>query len=166
MSKRQCVAAILAAYILDSSSDEENINERVASKRKRIWRKEWVGRREKEGFCSKLMVELKNDEPTMILNFLRMTPEDFENLLSLVKPFIQKADTVMRASIPASTRLTLTLRYLATGDSFMSLQYLFRVPQPTISMIIPEVVDAIYKVLVDDYIKVSATLVYFLVLFK
>lgn len=161
MSKRQCVAAILAAYIMDDSSDEEDNNETVTSKRKRVWRKEWVGRREKEGFCSKLQVELNNEEPTLFTNFLRMTSADFENLLNLVKPHIEKADTVMRASIPASTRLTLTLRYLATGDSFMSLQYLFRIPQPTISTIIPEVVDAIYKVLVDDYIQVKCHIVLF-----
>lgn len=60
----------------------------------------------------------------------------------------------MRACIPAETRLALTLRYLATGENFNSLRYLFRISQPSISLIIPEVLDAIYKVLVDDFIKV------------
>lgn len=51
----------------------------------------------------------------------------------------------MRPSIPAGERLALTLRYLATGENFRSMQYLFRIPPSTISTIIPEVLDAIYK---------------------
>ena len=61
----------------------------------------------------------------------------------------------MRSCIPAETRLALTLRYLATGENFNSLRYLFRISQPSISLIIPEVLDSIYKVLVADFIKVS-----------
>jgi hypothetical protein len=48
----------------------------------------------------------------------------------------------------------ITVRYLATGDSFTSLQYLFIIPQSTISKIIPEVLDSIYKTLVNQYLKV------------
>lgn len=111
-------------------------------------------RREQEGFCVKFYRELKDEEPKLYQNFMRMTSEQFNHLLSLVSPLIAKKDTVMRKSISPSDRLILTLRYLATGDSFRSLQYLFRIPANTISIIIPKVLDAIYKVLVDDYLKV------------
>lgn len=84
-----------------------------------------------------------------------MTHDQFDYLLMLVKPLIEKQDTHLRKSISASDRLALTLRYLATGDSFNSLRYLFRIPQPTISTIIPEVLDAIYNVLVEEYLKVT-----------
>ncbi|XP_065356035.1 uncharacterized protein LOC135950415 [Calliphora vicina] len=59
----------------------------------------------------------------------------------------------MRRSISAAERLVLTLRFLATGENYRSLQYLFRIPPSTISIIIPEVLDAIYKVLVNMYLK-------------
>lgn len=63
----------------------------------------------------------------------------------------------MRKSISASDRLALTLRYMATGESFRSLQYVFRIPHNTISTIVPEVFDAIFTVLKDEYMKVPST---------
>nr|CAI5842890.1 unnamed protein product [Callosobruchus analis] len=50
-------------------------------------------------------------------------------------------------------RLAITLRFLATGDSYKSLMYLFQVSYSTISLIVPEVCEAISSVL-KDYIKV------------
>jgi len=66
---------------------------------------------------------------------------------------IQKEDTVMRQAIPAKIKLEITLRYLATGDSLASLQYLYRVPKCTISTFLGEVLDAIYNGL-KEHIKV------------
>lgn len=83
-----------------------------------------------------------------------MNIADFNNLLDLVTPSIKKQDTKFRESISPDERLTVTLRFLATGDSYMSLQYLLRIPQPTISAIVPEVCEAIFKVLKNDYLKV------------
>lgn len=72
----------------------------------------------------------------------------------MVQPLIEKRDTKFRNAISAGERLTLTLHYLATGNTFSSLQYVFRIPQPTISTIIPDVLDAIWTVLKNDYIRV------------
>lgn len=141
----------MAAYVFESSDDE---HEEFLRKRRKVWRKNWVERREREGFCVKLYRELREEEPQLLHNFLRMSADQFDHLLALVSPHITKEDTVMRASIPASDRLILTLRFLATGDNFRSLQFLFRIPHNTISTVIPEVLDAIYKVLVGEYLKV------------
>ena len=43
-----------------------------------------------------------------------------------------RVDTNYRDSIPASVRLALTLRFLATGDSHASLMCLFRISKPSI----------------------------------
>lgn len=153
-SKRNALVIILAACAFDSSDEEQQ--ERVPRKKQRkAWRKEWVGRRDDEGFCAKLYRELRSEEPALYHNFLRLTFEQFDQLLSLVAPLISKEDTVMRKSISPADRLVLTLRFLATGDSFSTLQYTFRIPQTTISRIIPEVLDAIYTVLVGEYLKVQ-----------
>lgn len=77
-------------------------------------------------------------------------------------PLITKKVTNFRDPISASERLTVTLRYLATGESFRSLQYVFRIPHNTISGIIPEVCDALYKVLQPNYLKVEENIALFI----
>ena len=51
--------------------------------------------------------------------------------------------------MPAALKLAVTLRYLATGNSYISLQYGFRVAFNTISKFIPEVCQAI----IDEYFR-------------
>ena len=83
-----------------------------------------------------------------------MKPTQFDCLLQLVQDIIQRKDTTLRRSIPAQTKLEITLRYLASGDSLRSLEYLFRVPQCTISQFLPEVLSAVALVL-QPFMKVS-----------
>lgn len=83
-------------------------------------------------------------------NFCRMSAEDFEYLLSNIAPKIAKQDTNMRQAIAANDRLAVTLRFLATGDSFTSLAYLFKISHQSISNIVPEVCQAINDVLKDQ----------------
>nr|CAH7714623.1 unnamed protein product [Callosobruchus chinensis]CAH7726808.1 unnamed protein product [Callosobruchus chinensis] len=90
-------------------------------------------------------------------NFLRMKTVDFNYLLEKVSFRIRKKDTSMRRAITPKEQLIITLRYLATGDSYRSLMYLFRVPANTISLIIPEVCQAIYDVLKDEFLKMPTT---------
>lgn len=146
------LAAVLgASYLLMEEEDEEERKSRP----RRVWVHDWVKKRDTEGVYMKLLNELRNDYPKLYRNFVRMSADDFDFLLELVTPLIQKKDTQMRDSISPGARLAVTLRFLATGESFMSLQYIFRIPQPTISRIVPEVCDAIYTVLKDRFMKVS-----------
>jgi len=59
----------------------------------------------------------------------------------------------MREALPAKVKLEVALRYLATGDSLQSMEYLYRVSKSAISMFLPEVFDAIYEGL-KEYIQV------------
>ncbi|KAG8232986.1 hypothetical protein J437_LFUL012633 [Ladona fulva] len=101
----------------------------------RVWVKDWV------------------EDPLEYKRHLRMSVEQFNELLSLIEPEISKKDTVMRNAIPARQKLEVTLRYLASGDNFQSLALLFRIPATTISRFIPEVLKAIITAL-KKYIKV------------
>ena len=83
---------------------------------------------------------------------MRMSVEKFDELLRLVESYISKTDTVMKAAIP--TRLT--LRFLASGDSFSSLALLFRIPPCTISRFLPETLQSIINAL-DSFVKVCMT---------
>jgi len=79
-------------------------------------------------------------------------------LLSKVSPIISKKDIHWRLAIPAKLRLVITLRYLATGDSLKSLQFLFNVSSEIISKIVPEVCTALVEVL-KDQVKVKKQIV-------
>jgi len=65
-----------------------------------------------------------------------------------------KENTNMRKSVPVNTRLAVTLRFLATGDSYTSLQYTFLISKQLISLIIPKVCQALIEVLKEN-IKVN-----------
>lgn len=138
--------------------NQENYENRRRRRMRSVWVRDWVRRRNELGCYSKLLRELENEVPQLYKNFLRMNIADFNNLLEIVSPLIKKENSNMREAIPPGERLALTLRFLATGNSFMSLQYLFRIPQTTISTIIPEVCDALYKVLLPDFMKVISSL--------
>lgn len=67
-----------------------------------------------------------------IKNFTRMNSETFEDLCIKLEPIIGKKDTSFRKAITTKERLAITLRFLASGVSFVSLQYLFRVSKQSI----------------------------------
>lgn len=100
------------------------------------------------------LAELVAEPSGQFNNFTRMSLVDFECLLQKIAPFITKKDTLKREAIPAEIRLAITLRYLASGDSFESLHFTFKVSSSIISKIVPEVCIAINQVLKDE-IRVS-----------
>lgn len=57
----------------------------------------------------------------------------------------------------AGERLSLTLRFLATGETLQSLGYQFRIAISTACEIVKEVCSAIYKALAPDYLKMPTT---------
>lgn len=119
-------------------------------KRTRMWIRPYLSRRDTLDSVDK---ELMLDK-YLFKNFTRMSKSDFEFLVNRIGPNIQRQDTNMRNAIPVTTRLAITLRYLATGDSFKSLMYLFRVSAYSISTIVPEVCEALIEGL-KEYIKAS-----------
>lgn len=82
---------------------------------------------------SSLLADLKFQHISgLYKNFTRMHPiSDFEFLLNSIGPSISRQDTRFRESIPAQERLALTLRFLSTGDSYVSLQYMFKISKHT-----------------------------------
>lgn len=90
---------------------------------------------------------LTGEDGSFFLNFTRMNKSTFDLLLGKVDHLISKQDTYCRPAISSKVRLLITLRFLASGDSYKSLMYLFKVSSSTISLIIPEVCSAIIHVL-------------------
>jgi hypothetical protein len=77
--------------------------------------------------------ELAEENPSEYVRHLRMSPEKFDELLVMIEPSIHKKDTAMRMATPTRFKSEITLRYLASGDSFRTLHHLYRVPANTIS---------------------------------
>jgi hypothetical protein len=89
------------------------------------------------------MAELAAEDRPGYKNFQRVDPEMFQEILARVGPRIERRNTTFRKALEPGLRLAITLRYLATGDSYMTLQYGFRVSNNAISMIVPDVCEAI-----------------------
>jgi hypothetical protein len=83
-----------------------------------------------------------------------MAASDFELLQQLIGQSIKKQGTNGREANPISTRLAVTLRFLATGGWYHTLMYTCRISVPAMSTIIPEVCHANIKSL-KVYVAVS-----------
>ena len=100
----------------------------------RFWVRPWIGRRRQFGLYDQLLVELRNEDQASFKNFMRMPPETFDELLTIVGPRITKQNTTYREAIDSGLKLALTLRHVASGTKYHSMSYEWRVPHNTISL--------------------------------
>ncbi|KAF9413381.1 hypothetical protein HW555_008363 [Spodoptera exigua] len=127
---------------------QSEIKKRRARRQRRWWMKKIHHNRTRQ-FIEEKFNELLYEPSGEFDNFCRMSYSDFEFLLQKISPMISKHDTDFREAIPAKFRLAITLRFLASGDSYKSLHYLFKVSVPMISIIIREVCRALNEILKD-----------------
>ena len=59
----------------------------------------------------------------------------------------------MRKPIPVEECLAATLRFLATGETYASLEYQFRISKSSLCNMVPRVCEAIYLVLREKFLK-------------
>jgi hypothetical protein len=131
-------AAILATVLLLDDLEEERI------KKKRKWCKNWFLKRNLYSHM-KLLRQLHENEPHDLKNYLRMDNDTYRSLLKLVRNKISKQTTNMTNSISAEERLTATLRYLATGNSYEDLRFNTGISPQSIDKVIPEFCPAIFS---------------------
>ena len=127
--------AIVATLVLALDSNK-------ARRKRRKWSKGWYLKCDTYGHL-KLLNELRATEPDDFRNFLRMDAPSFDELLGLVESSIRKQDTIMRPSIPASERLSITLRFLASGNSYEDLKFLSARSHQAIGKLVNETCEAI-----------------------
>ena len=109
------------------------------------------------GMYNHLVRELKDEDVVAFRNFMRVQPELFGELVRRISDRITKKETNFRKPIEPACKLAITLRFLATGESYTSLQYGFRVGQSTISKFIPEVCEAIIETYRDEVMACPTT---------
>ena len=128
-------------------------------KQRRYWVRPWLHaeRRLLYGHYDRLLAELRMEDQQSFFNFLRMPPDMFDELLNRVSPMITKQDTNYRKALEPGLKLAATIRHLASGDKYSTLQYDFRVARCTCSVFIPEVCQTIVDVLKDEVISCPVT---------
>ena len=99
------------------------------------------------------------DDPTAYRNFIRMPPEILQELEQRLDPETQRERTWMRDPLSPGLKLAVTLRHLASGDSYPTLQYAFRVARSNINKFVPEVCDAIIRAYRDEVMTCPKRLV-------
>lgn len=86
-------------------------NIKINRNSRRMWIRKCITARVTRGEGSALVQEIRLEDSLWYYNYTRMTPEYFDILLNLVKPFIQKQETNLRQPIPPNICLLITLRY-------------------------------------------------------
>lgn len=142
--------AALAAVIIRQNGENDKRKHKKKPAARRWWVRPFIARRPQFGHYEHLMKELATDDPEAFRNFQRISTVLFKELLRRIGPRIEKEDTFYRDSLPAGLKLGLTLRYLATGNSYKTLEYAFRVGNNTISKFVPEVCEAIIDELLEE----------------
>ena len=123
----------------------------------RLWVRDWIRRRPELGLYHRLLVELRNEDPRAFHNFMRMPQEMFDEIVQRLTPALTKKNTNYRAALDPGLKVALTLRHLASGARYRDMQYAWRVPHNTISVVVREVCRAIVEVYREELLKAPQT---------
>ena len=127
----------------DEDEEKENVQERSQ------WVRPWIAKGKSDGAFYTIFQE----DAEGFRGYIRLNTTSFENLFELLAPCLLKKDTVMRECIKPEEMCCVALRYFASGESFHSLEYQFRIIRKLISYIVEQVAAAIIKILGETYLK-------------
>ena len=119
--------------------------------------RKWMREQSEKGAYVTIFKDLKLTDKEGFRRFMRMDIDHFKKLLATVGPDLIKTDTKLRKPIRPEERLALTLRFLATGETFRSLEFQFRISRKAISYIVLEVVETIYRKMGPEYLRLPST---------
>ncbi|XP_071503284.1 putative nuclease HARBI1 [Diadema antillarum] len=88
---------------------------------------------------------------------LRMPPAMFDEVVQRLTPRLTEQDTNYRASLEPGLKVAITLRHLASGNTYRNMQYAWRVPHNTISVVVRRVVKAIIEEYTDELLFCPTT---------
>lgn len=112
--KRKAIA-LIGMYLL--------FKRRQATTRRKIWRKPWFALHDEQGVYHNLIKELEVDDGSF-RNYVRLTKDQFDEVVERVTPFIERTCTNFRTAISPGERVAVTLRFLATG-AYINTSYIY-----------------------------------------
>lgn len=125
------------------------IKRRQQKYKKDFWVRNIFQERTSEGEYNLLVQDLRLFDHLYFFQCFRMTPTTYKKLLSWVGPLITRKSTRMREPIGASERLRVTLRYLVSGDSQVSIVASYRICLSVVGRIIKETCQVIWDTLTE-----------------
>ncbi|KAK3883340.1 hypothetical protein Pcinc_012376 [Petrolisthes cinctipes] len=128
-------------------------NRRKRRKTRSVWIRPYLTRRASHGHHENLMRELAEEDSIVYRNFTHLDADLFNQIVERVRPHIEKSRTFWREPSEPALRVAITLRFLATGNSYKSLGYAFRVAPNTISLLVPETCRAIVAAYGDEVMQ-------------
>ena len=152
--------SLLAAMVLARQMDWENQQQQQQKpkrRRRRFSVRPYLRRRQAQGHFANLLPELSAEDPTLYKNFLRIDQDTYNEIVERVRPLIEKQTTFWREPLDVGLRVAVTLRFLATGDSYRSLGYAFRVAPNTLCELVPETCRAIITAYADEVLQLPKT---------
>ena len=151
MEEKASAALVLVLNELMDSDDEKATRGKT---------REWVKRRSQSGYFNNIVKELKVEDRIGFREMFRMDVTDFDFLLSEISHLIcpsQMSNSGGHSPIMPDERLALTLRYIATGESFQSLSFQFRISLNAVSYIIKGCCEALVEKLVPVFLKLPSS---------
>nr|CAH7719693.1 unnamed protein product [Callosobruchus chinensis] len=122
--------------------------QRRREKQKRLWVHPIVSERLLVGAFVTLYSKLREDE-IKFFNYFRMLIKSFDELHHKLENALKLSDTV-RVSISSVERLSVCLRYLASGNTFTDIHYTYRLGISTISSIVEAGCDEVWKIMKNE----------------
>lgn len=80
-----------------------------------MWKRQWLARRGQRGVDSRLVQEIALEVSEAYKQWMRLSAQQFQEILKLIELTIRKQDTRVRKAVTPEERLAITMRYLATG---------------------------------------------------
>ena len=101
---------------------------RKRQRKERInWRDPFLEPKELSEYHTVMQQLREHNDIRRFQKFVRVSPDLFDNIVRRVGPKIARQDTNFRLAIPVEQRIAIALRFVATGESYQSLESRFRV---------------------------------------
>ena len=117
----------------------------------------WILQRQEKRCYSNLLADLIHTDILLYQNFVRMPPALFYLIEERRHHRIKRSVTNFRKPLEVGLKLAITLRHLATGETYTSLQYHWLVGRTTISKFVPQVCRTILAEFQDEYLHCPDT---------
>ena len=145
------------AFLLALRQREKLRDKSKRHRKHKFWIRKIFRERLEKGEYYQLVLEMKLCDHELFFRYFRMLPRKFEELLTLIGPYLLK-NCRNREPISPEERLSITLRYLATGDSHSMIAMSYRMSNTTVGRIIMETCKTIWSILLEHgFLKAPST---------
>ena len=141
---------LFSLYLYQNRANEVEV-------RSRVWVSELNSHNRRRSEFHAYMLYRELQDPSAHLRYTRMNKATFDWLLAKISHRISKLDTTMRQAITPMERLSITLNYLASGNSFTFIADRYMRGASTVGEIVEETCQAIWDECSEEYMKLPVS---------